>query len=268
MECVVANLSTAVKRGTYDGRQYAIVPVTMIVSGVLAGSKGPLYYPTSELRKDPSVWNGMPVVVYHPMRSGVNVSARDPGVLESQGIGTVFGAKVDKTGRLKAEAWIDIEKAKKVDKRVFDALTSGTRMEISTGLFTDQDPANPGATFNGKPYTHIARNHRPDHLAILPDQVGACSLQDGCGMLVNERALTVDEAIAIVNGFNDAGQLTVNCAGTDCNCGCTTENEKSDELDMTPEKACEIMRDGAVHGHELTEAQRGMFGALCGQRDK
>jgi hypothetical protein len=36
--------------------------------------------------------------------------------------------------------------------------------------------------FNGVKYEGIARNLRPDHLAILPDDKGACSLEDGCGV--------------------------------------------------------------------------------------
>lgn len=37
-------------------------------------------------------------------------------------------------------------------------------------------------------------------------------------------------------------------------------------LDLAPEKACEILHDGSVHGEPLTEAQRGLFGAKCGER--
>lgn len=33
-------------------------------------------------------------------------------------------------------------------------------------------------------------------------------------------------------------------------------------------KACEVMRHGSVHGHKLTSAQKGMFGAACGRGKK
>lgn len=42
--------------------------------------------------------------------------------------------------------------------------------------------------------------------------------------------------------------------------------QPSDTLAISPEKACTIIKDGQVHGHPLTQAQRGMFGALCGKR--
>lgn len=37
---------------------------------------------------------------------------------------------------------------------------------------------------------------------------------------------------------------------------------------MTPEKACKIMEDGETNGKKLSKKQKGMFGALCGQRPR
>lgn len=42
----------------------------------------------------------------------------------------------------------------------------------------------------------------------------------------------------------------------------------SQQLDITPEKACKILKDGEVRGHPLTERQRGLFGVICGRRGK
>lgn len=36
--------------------------------------------------------------------------------------------------------------------------------------------------------------------------------------------------------------------------------------DISPEKACQILKDGKVNGEPLTDAQRGMFGAACGRK--
>src|SRR5690606_13771547 len=32
------------------------------------------------------------------------------------------------------------------------------------------------------PYHSVARDYKPDHIAILPDRIGACSIADGCGV--------------------------------------------------------------------------------------
>lgn len=39
----------------------------------------------------------------------------------------------------------------------------------------------------------------------------------------------------------------------------------SQQLDISPEKARKILKDGTVRGHELTSAQRAMFGAKAGE---
>lgn len=43
--------------------------------------------------------------------------------------------------------------------------------------------------------------------------------------------------------------------------------QPSDSADVSPEKARTILRDGHVNGHPLTDAQRGMFGAIAGRTD-
>lgn len=177
------NLGTY-RKAKLNGRDHFVVPVSMIVPGVLNGSKGALYYSASEIAKNYDAWNGMPLVVYHPIRNGQPVSARHPEVLNSQSVGVVLKSRINTNGKLIAEGWFDVKKTKKVDERVYNALAKGEKIELSTGLFTENVPVT-GATFNGKPYTHEAINYRPDHLAVLPDQTGACSIKDGCGVGVH-----------------------------------------------------------------------------------
>jgi hypothetical protein len=185
---LTANRCGNIRKEELHGRPHYVVPVSMIVPGVLNGSRGSLLYPPEEIVKNHSAWNGMPLVVYHPFRDGKAISARDPGVLNARGIGTVLNSRVTEKGILAAEAWIDIERCRKIDSRIISAIERGEQVELSTGLFTRNDPAPAGATFNGKPYDKIARRYVPDHLAILPDEVGACSISDGCGLGVTANA--------------------------------------------------------------------------------
>jgi hypothetical protein len=199
VEIVVANLAAAkTKRVTWNGRDYIVAPLTLIVPGVLPGSQGPLLYPAEEVRKNPTDWNGMPIVVYHPLGpDGRPTSARDPQILEKSGIGTVFNGAVrdvaatggKAVGKLAAEGWFDVQRTKEIDNRVLEALEKGRPMELSTGLTLRQYPVPEGTVHNGPgrtgPYVAVARDYKPDHLAILPDQRGACSIKDGCVLLVN-----------------------------------------------------------------------------------
>ncbi len=182
MEKLIANFSGATRREVLFGREHLVAPATLIVPGVLNGSLGPLLYPPEEVGRDPRSWDGMPLLVYHPAEG----HGRDPKVLNKQGVGYVFGTRFQDS-KLMADLWFDVERTKAVDSRVLDALQNRQQIELSTGLGTQNEEAESGAAFNSPtgqiPYTHIARNYKPDHLAILPDQVGACSLGDGCGVL-------------------------------------------------------------------------------------
>jgi hypothetical protein len=171
----------------------------MLVPGVLSGSKGPLLYPADEVRKSPDDWNHIPIVVYHPMKDGKPVSARSPSILSKYGVGYVFHSRTDSKGVLKGEGWLDVEATRRVDKSVLDSVQLGKPIELSTGLFVDDEPAPEGAIFNDhrgtRKYVGIARNYKPDHLAILPSGKGACSLADGCGVLINEAAMEAYQVI-------------------------------------------------------------------------
>lgn len=182
METLVANLGKA-RRTLRHGREFVVAPATLIVPGVLHGSKGALYYPPEEVARNVDSWNGMPLVVYHPVKAGKNVSARDPEIID---VGRVYNTTFD--GKLKAEAWFDVEMLKAAPEGVdvLNAIETGKQVELSTGLYTTNLEAPKGSRDpSGKPYEYIATDFKPDHLAILPNQVGACSLRDGCGLMVN-----------------------------------------------------------------------------------
>lgn len=175
-----------VRRAMLHNREHIVAPLVLIVPGVLEGSRGALYYPPEEVERDPSVWNHVPIVVYHPYLNGQPTSARDPEILNRQGIGVILNTHIN-NGRLVAEGWFDAERTRQIDQRVWQALQAGQAMELSTGLALQEQQAPANSVHNGKPYTAIATNYKPDHLAVLPDQTGACSIKDGCGVLVNEK---------------------------------------------------------------------------------
>ena len=179
---ITANVTGNIRRETLNGQEHIVAPITMIVPGVLNGNHGPLLYPIETLRDHPERWNGMPIVVDHPMLNGMDVSARDPAILNTQGIGQIFGTNAN--GKLTAEAWFNVEATRRINHTILDALERGNPFELSTGLITE--PTSQGGTFNNEKFIGVVESFEPDHLAILIDSKGACSLQDGCGVLVNK----------------------------------------------------------------------------------
>lgn len=202
VETVVANVSGKVRREKLNGRTYLVAPLTMLKEQVLNGSEGPLFYPAAEWRRYPGSWNGMPLVLRHPVDAQGNpVTAREPAVLEQRWVGNVYRSQAGDA--LTAEAWFDEAATRAHDRglpaadQVWPRLNRGEPVELSTGLFTDNVPAAAGATHNGVAYSHVATNYRPDHLAVLPDQRGACSVKDGCGInVVNEGTAMADKPVA------------------------------------------------------------------------
>jgi len=189
----------SVRTESFDGRDHLVVPMVMMRPGVLAGSNGPLLYNADEISKTPQVWDHKPVVVYHPTINGQGVSACSPQILTSRKIGVILNTRWDSESQaLKAEAFIDPEKVKIVDNRVWDAIQNKRVMELSTGLFVDTRSEN--GEWNGRKYTDVTANYRPDHLAVLPDQVGACSIADGAGFCRNsdgtDRRITTNAAMS------------------------------------------------------------------------
>lgn len=155
--------------GQLRGKDYYILESTIIVEGVLNG----LLYPKSEISKFIDAWNGCPTTRKHPKINNKPVSANIPLVLDNTQIGFIFNTRMD-GNKLLTDVWIEKEK-------YTDEIKNAT--EVSTGLFLEAKEEQ--GTFNGVEYKGIAINYRPDHLAILPDEEGACSNEDGCNLKHN-----------------------------------------------------------------------------------
>lgn len=184
LQKMVCNLlPKQVRIDSMEGREFIVVPMVILTEGVHSGSSGPMLYPKDELSKTPVVWNHKPIVVYHPEMNGQGISACDPSVITNRKVGVMMNTMFE-GGRLKSEAWIEKSRADLVDNRIMEAIEKNEMMELSTGVYVDEDPTS--GDWSGESYAAIARNYRPDHLALLPDKIGACSIADGAGFLRNE----------------------------------------------------------------------------------
>lgn len=174
------NMSELVRKETLGGKDVLVAPVILIREGVWNG----LLYTAEELQKSAPLWNGRDLPVFHPADlDGNHISVNDPAVIEAHSIGRVFKVNWDPALKaLKGECWIDIERAKGMEKgkAVLAKLEANEMIEVSTGLFLDV-VTNEG-DFQGKAYKGVAVNYKPDHLAVLPGKKGACSVADGAGM--------------------------------------------------------------------------------------
>jgi hypothetical protein len=178
------NAAIQSKREMLNGEAYIVYPVIMMTEGVHAGSGGPTLYTSQELAEYHWTWNGMPVSINHPQDdNGSPISCNDPTVYNTQVVGKIFNT-VFEDNKLKAEAWLKETVLNALGADVIKALESGNNLEVSTGLFCDAQEVS--GDWNGETYNAVATNIRPDHLALLPGGVGACSWKDGCGIRANK----------------------------------------------------------------------------------
>ena len=192
LQSIKANFTGGVHYNEMEGKRFLVAPMIILAEGVHEGSGGALYYPADEVTKIPDIWNYKPVVVYHPQANGTPVSACDPIILSNRKVGVMMNSKAGKVkvkinnkeqeiDCIKSEAWLEEDRMDKVDERISKSIEKNEMMEVSTGLFTDNESMD--GEWNGEAYSTIARNYRPDHLALLPDLRGACSIEDGAGFL-------------------------------------------------------------------------------------
>jgi len=182
-----------VRKEKLMGKSYLVANLSMIVPGVLPGSQGKLLYTTEEINKSVNAWNGVPLTNNHPIENGKPVSARIPEVLEKYALGMVLNAKGG--DKLRAEGWFDEERTKTISPEVYERLLANDKIELSTGLSADITNSA-GVTEKGEDYDGVVTNFRPDHLAVLPEQTGACSIERGCG--VNNTASTEERSPSLV----------------------------------------------------------------------
>jgi len=127
------------------------------------------------------------LVVNHPTApDGTPISARSP---EVPTVGRVYRTQYSTfqrhnqtLTRAAAELWIDVAQAQALGGEAVQAMTmleTQTPLEVSTAFYSEAEQT-PG-TFQGVPYVEVHRNLLADHLALLPNSLGACDFQMGCG---------------------------------------------------------------------------------------
>lgn len=209
-----------VRRELYDGSIHTIVPAVLAVDGVMNGAR----VSAEELARHVGAWNGRPIVLLHPEDEvGPISAAAGPDILERR-VGTVFGATVE-DAKLKAELWIDESRMDALSaSALLGSIVAGELVEVSTGYFAD-DVAETG-TYNGREYQLRHVNLRPDHLALLPGQVGACSVADGCGVpRINRR-----EHATMKTSVRDGLSAIMSALGFKTACLCEETTMTKEEL--------------------------------------
>jgi len=171
-------------------KSYFVVKGVPLVEGVLNGR----LVEKNEFGKFVKDWDGVPVVLRHPKKNGGSARVASPDVPV---IGRFYNASLDGT-RLVGEFWFDEEKLSGDEEQaLIEKIKANHPIEISTGYYAESLPKV--GKWNEKDYGLVDTNLHPDHIAVLPDELGACSIADGCGLNRNERETPMRFDISLVS---------------------------------------------------------------------
>lgn len=235
VEPIRVNLRTAVNNAdirtvTEDGREYLVIPSYTLPDGVVMN--GGLYL-KEEIDKSYASLEDTPAPVGHPMSEGKYISAYHPKATNAYYAGA-FNRNVRREGnRVYLEKWVDTEFAQNSlrGRELLEAVNKKQPIHTSTGILLEQEPVT-----NADGYNWIARNMRFDHDAILINETGAATPDQGVGLMVN-----TDDAIpAPESEVKPEERSIVNKILTLLRGGVVSKPEtvtpNTEALDMTPEE--------------------------------
>ena len=188
----VAVNAASIRREQHNGREHIVIPSFTLPDEVIMNGG---LYPHDEIEKSYASLEGTLAPLGHPQVDGDYVSARQPEAINSYHIGA-WNRNVKRVdNRISVEKWLDVEYAKntKGGLEVLAAIDKGEPIHTSTGILLERE-----MTPNADGYGWIARNMTFDHDAILVNETGAATPEDGVGMMVN-KTFVINSAIPVVN---------------------------------------------------------------------
>lgn len=161
MTILVFRTNAALTSGIIETADEFRVPVVAVIAGELNGETLDI----AEIEKSLPAWEGVPVTLGHPAMDdrvqGLVRNAQDIVVGKLREVRIVSNS-------MRGLAVFKKRASEKVDT-IIQSIKDGRLYEVSTGYLAKMDGL---------------RQHSitPDHLAILPNEQGACSWLDGCGL--------------------------------------------------------------------------------------
>ncbi|ENY4932009.1 DUF2213 domain-containing protein [Escherichia coli] len=185
----VVNSASNITTETIDGKPHIVVRgITPVVDDIVMNRK---LYPAAEIEKAYNTLERNPMPLGHPKVDGKHVSARDVRAVNEYHVGAWLQNVSHNDGKVTGDMYVNRQYAESSDKgkrliNRLDEMLAGTNSDpihISTGLLYSGIAAN--GESKGKKYNEIATNMMFDHVAVLLDEPGAGTPEEGVGIFVN-----------------------------------------------------------------------------------
>ncbi|CAD5356039.1 conserved protein of unknown function [Enterobacter cancerogenus] len=185
----VVNSASNITTETIDGKPHIVVRgITPVVDDIVMNRK---LYPAAEIEKAYNTLERNLMPLGHPKVDGKHVSARDVRAVNEYHVGAWLQNVSHSDGKVTGDMYVNRQYAESSDKgkrliNRLDEMLAGTNSDpihISTGLLYSGIAAN--GESKGKKYNEIATNMMFDHVAVLLDEPGAGTPEEGVGIFVN-----------------------------------------------------------------------------------
>lgn len=181
--------ASMVRREMIDGADCIIInsatlPDNIVMNGGL--------YPAEEIANSFMSLERVLAPVGHPEKDGKYISANDPYAIHNFDVGAYVANVERKNGKVYHDTIINIDVANQTERgrEMLEAIANmeanGVPIHTSTGVLLEREILDkPQMNAAEVEYNWIARNMKFDHNALLPNQIGAATPEQGVGMMVN-----------------------------------------------------------------------------------
>lgn len=192
-------VNSDIRTEVIEGVSFTVIPSKTLPKDVVMNS---IMYPSEEVEAAISTLDMSPVTIGHPVVNGKFAPASDPISQAAYGILGAHNRVKGKTddGRWVVEKLIPTEQLQNTErgKKLAEAIKNKTPIHTSTGVYlTKVDEI--GVNAMGQEYTSRAKIDRFDHDAILLNEVGAATPEQGVGLFVNEAGEKEETKVMYVN---------------------------------------------------------------------
>lgn len=210
-------VNSDIRTETIEGVEFMVIPSKTMPPGVVMNQ---ILYDADEVEATIHTLDGSPVTLGHPVVNGRFAAARAPLAQAKYGLLGAHNRVKGKTddGRWIVEKLVPVEQMQNTErgKKLAEAIKSKTPIHTSTGVYlTKIDEI--GVNAMGQDYQFRAKIDRFDHDAILLNEVGAATPEQGVGIFVNADGEQEETEVMYVNSYDDKeleGQFEIKVKGS------------------------------------------------------
>lgn len=192
-------VNSDIRTEVIEGVSFTVIPSKTLPKDVVMNS---IMYPSEEVEAAISTLDMSPVTIGHPVVNGKFAPASDPISQAAYGILGAHNRVKGKTddGRWVVEKLIPTEQLQNTErgKKLAEAIKHKRPIHTSTGVYLTKEPEI-GVNAMGQEYTSRAKIDRFDHDAILLNERGAATPEQGVGIFVNARGESEETEVMYVN---------------------------------------------------------------------